>query len=215
MATSAGTNGPAFYEVAGARVAHLSYTYGLNGFRLPPDKPWLVDLIDKQAMLAGAADARAAGADFVIVSIHWGTEYQSTPSSFQRNLGRALIASEDIDLIMGHHAHVIQPIERVGDEYIVYGLGNFLSNQRSRIATQDGVIVAAEIVQRGDDWITRGLEITPTWVEGGSFRIWPAAEAVNDGTSALRRSSLVASWNRTMETLLRLGAAGVTPSARP
>lgn len=206
MAVDGADSGATFYEVDGVSVAHLSYTYGLNGFSEPTDRPWLVDLIDQAAMLSDAAQARAAGADFVVVSVHWGSEYEASPTTFQRRLGKALIASDDIDLVMGHHAHVIQPIEKVGDEFIVYGMGNFLSNQRSRIATQDGVVVFAEIARRGDAWVTRNLDVAPTWVEGGSFRILPAGEPL-PGMSDTLKSALSASWTRTMRTLRSMGAA--------
>jgi poly-gamma-glutamate synthesis protein (capsule biosynthesis protein) len=184
MAVDEEDTGATFYQVGGTAIAHLSYTYGLNGFVEPADQPWLVDLIDAAAMLEDAARARADGADLV-VSVHWGAEYQAMPTSFQRRLGRTLIASAHIDLVVGHHAHVIQPVEELGGEFIIYGLGNFLSNQRSRVATQDGVVLFAEVVDRGDAWVVRRLEASPTWVEGGSFRILPAGASSIDRTLAV------------------------------
>jgi poly-gamma-glutamate capsule biosynthesis protein CapA/YwtB (metallophosphatase superfamily) len=70
-------------EVRGLRVALLSFTYGLNSGRLPPDRPWLVKLIEPSRILADARAARAAGAQFVVLLLHWGQEYQSTPTPLQ------------------------------------------------------------------------------------------------------------------------------------
>jgi poly-gamma-glutamate capsule biosynthesis protein CapA/YwtB (metallophosphatase superfamily) len=172
-----------------ATVAHLSATWWLNGLRLPEDKPWLVQMLEVDALLEQARPASVAGADVVVVSMHCCTEYQVTPTADQREVARALIASPDVDLVIGHHAHVVQPVESVDGEYIFYGLGNFLSGQRSRPATQDGVIVTVEFAARGEGWSARGLRAYPTWVEGGTYRILPAA--VHNQ----------ASWSRTARTL--------------
>ncbi|HSK89759.1 MAG TPA: CapA family protein [Euzebyales bacterium] len=133
------------YRVDGVRIAHLSYTYGLNGFVLPADRPWLVNLIDRDRILRDARRARRERADVVLVSLHWGTEYVAEPTQQQRRLARRLLASPHIDALVGHHAHVVQPVERVGGKVVVYGLGNLLSNQSAACcaaATQDGVVVA-------------------------------------------------------------------------
>src|SRR5690606_1769482 len=109
-ATEAAT--PTILTVRGAKVAHRSYPFSLNGLRRPPDKPGLVNDLRADAVLAEARRARTAGAQIVIASLHWGTEYQQRPNSMQVDLARTLLASPDIDLILGHHAHVVQPFER-------------------------------------------------------------------------------------------------------
>jgi poly-gamma-glutamate synthesis protein (capsule biosynthesis protein) len=185
------------YAVGDHTVAHLSATYWLNGYRLPDDKPWLVQLIDVPSLLDQARAARQDGADVVVASVHCCTEYQATPTGYQRDVARTLIASPDIDLVVGHHAHVVQPIEEISGEYIVYGLGNFLSAQRSRPATQDGVIVTVEFALRGENWSVRGLTAYPTWVEGGSYKILPAGE------------HNPASWARTSSALRAEGVDGL------
>ena len=189
---------PTIYVVDAVAVAHLSYTYSLNGLVLPPNEPWLVNLIDESVILADASAARGAGADVVIVSLHWGAEYRSMPTSTQDALGRALISSDDVDLVVGHHAHVVQPLEKVGSEYIAYGLGNFLSNQRSNPFTQDGVIISVEFALRGERMSARSVTYTPTWVESGSYRILPAAETIQSGAAAAWvLNALEDSWYRT------------------
>lgn len=213
-------DGPNVYDVNGVRVGHLSYTYGLNGLQIPSGKDWMVNVIDVDAVLADAAAAKAAGAEFVIVSMHWGVEYNVDPTATQQQQAEAILSSPDVDLILGHHAHVIQPVGTVGNEYVVYGMGNFLSNQRSgnvRVGTEDGVIVEVLVEEQDDgSFATIAVEYTPTYVEAGTFRILPVAPTINGSpTDAGLRSALETSWDRTQERFNRLGTGGVTPTEVP
>ncbi|MGW8379431.1 CapA family protein [Streptomyces sp. ODS28] len=113
---------PAWLRAGGATVAHLAYTYGTNG--IPKPKPWSVNLIDTRRILADAKAARKAGADVVVVSPHWGTEFQQAPDRLQRRVARELTASPDIDLILGTHAHVPQAYEKRNGTWVVYGMGD-------------------------------------------------------------------------------------------
>lgn len=120
---------PTLLNAGGATVAQLAYTYDTNGYPLPEGQPWAVNLIDEQKIVADARAARRAGADVVVVSIHWGTEWQTEPDDRQLTLGRALTASRtgdrpDIDLLLGTHAHVPQAYEKVNGTWIVYGMGD-------------------------------------------------------------------------------------------
>ena len=183
----------AIYRVGEATIGHVSATWWLNGLRLPPGREFMVQMLDVGQLLAQAEAMRGAGADVVVVSMHCCVEYVTLPTAHQKEVARRLLASPYVDLVVGHHAHVVQPVEQIGDEYILYGLGNFLSGQRSRPATQDGVVVTVEFALRGDRWVTRRVEALPTWVEGGSYRILPA-------------SRHPASWRRTERALRLLGA---------
>ncbi|MFH8798616.1 CapA family protein [Streptomyces sp. NPDC017936] len=112
-----------------AKVAHLAYTYDTDGRPMPAGQPWAVNRIDENRVVADARAARAAGADVVVVSLHWGTEWQDAPDTFQITLARRLTASRtggrpDIDLILGTHAHVPQAYEKVNGTWVVYGLGH-------------------------------------------------------------------------------------------
>src|SRR5690606_24642239 len=90
-ARSEGEAGTATVLRAGAaRVAHLAYTTDTNGLPLPPDQPWAVALLDRERIIADARAARRAGADVVVVSVHWGTEWQEAPDQRQTELARAL-----------------------------------------------------------------------------------------------------------------------------
>ncbi len=117
-----------------AQVAHLAYTYGTNGYPLPAGQPWAVNLIDEARILADARTARRAGADVVVVSLHWGTEWQDEPDRQQLTLARSLTAARtgerpDIDLILGTHAHVPQAYEKVNGTWVIYGMGDQIAGQ--------------------------------------------------------------------------------------
>ncbi|MCY3850110.1 MAG: CapA family protein [Acidimicrobiaceae bacterium] len=160
---------PVIYQVNGIAVGHLSATYSLNGLVLPSDRGYLVDLIDPESILFEARAAKEAGAEFVIVSLQWGNEYQSTPSAAQDRWLSEILPSDEVDLIVGHHVHVVQPVDRVGDEFVIFGLGNFLSNQSANccpVATQDGMIALVALVEGLDGEInTVGVQYVPTWVD--------------------------------------------------
>ncbi len=117
------------FDVKGVKVALLAYGYGLNGFQLPKDQPWAVNLIDIPKMLADAKAARAAGARIVAVAVHGGDEYVQSPNAQQRAVAKALAESGDVDLIYGHHVHVLQPVDRIGDVWVAYGMANMVSTQ--------------------------------------------------------------------------------------
>ncbi|WP_374777220.1 CapA family protein [Streptomyces sp. NBC_01310] len=122
------------YTAGSAKVAHLAYTYDTNGYPLPEGQPWAVNLIKQDKIIADARAARTAGADVVLVSVHWGTEWQTEPDETQLSLGKALTASQtagrpDIDLILGTHAHIPQPYEKVNGTWIVYGMGDQVAGE--------------------------------------------------------------------------------------
>jgi hypothetical protein len=154
---------PPIYDAAGVAVGHLSYTYGLNGMPLP--EPWMANLIDPDRILADAAALRARGAEVVVVSMHWGNEYQHEPSAEQLELAEVLTASPDIDAIIGGHVHVVQPIDRVNTKPVVYGMGNSLSNQMDPVVRQDGMIVYLTFTETAPGVFTvPTIAYTPTWV---------------------------------------------------
>jgi poly-gamma-glutamate synthesis protein (capsule biosynthesis protein) len=121
-------------RAGGAQVAHLAYTYDTNGFPLPQGQPWAVNLMDEKKILADARAARKAGADIVVVSLHWGTEWQDEPDEQQVALARDLTAARaggrpDVDLILGTHAHVPQAYEKVNGTWVVYGMGDQIAGE--------------------------------------------------------------------------------------
>ncbi len=172
---------PHLMTVDGVRVAHLALTYGLNGIPEPAGQPWAVNDFDPagpqvEGMLAEAARARAAGAEVVIASVHCCTEYTADPSSAQVAIAEALLTSPDVDLVLGHHAHVVQPFERINGKWVVYGLGNHIA-QQTRPVTYDSVI-ARFTFTRGPDgrYAVSTAEAIPTHIQpaGDGLAVMPA-----------------------------------------
>jgi poly-gamma-glutamate capsule biosynthesis protein CapA/YwtB (metallophosphatase superfamily) len=156
---------PRIYDRSGVRVAHLSYTMNFNGLRRPPGKEWLANQIEPAKIRAAAKRARAAGAEIVVLSLHWGTEYRNAPDADQQRWASQLIASPDIDLIVGHHAHVVQPFRRYGDKWVVFGMGNHLARQRTA-GTQDGVMARVTFTETASgQWRTSRIEAIPTRID--------------------------------------------------
>jgi poly-gamma-glutamate synthesis protein (capsule biosynthesis protein) len=112
------------------RVGFLAYTYGTNYIPLPKGKLYLVSLIDTDKM-ARDIDRLREQCDFLAVSMHWGNEYEQKPSAAQEKLA-AFLAAHKVDLVIGHHPHVLQPMVKIkrpdgGDMLVYYSLGNFSS----------------------------------------------------------------------------------------
>lgn len=169
------------YHVGGLRIGHLAYTYGLNG--IEPPTAWAVNLIDPARIRADARSIRRAGAQFVVVSLHFGTEKVAEPSAYQRSVVDQVMAGREVDLVVGHHAHVVQPVQRRPDgRWILYGLGNFLAAQVVQAPDptpphRDGVIVTVRIARdrQGVPVVTQ-VAYVPTFVDlaAGRIRLAPA-----------------------------------------
>ncbi|WP_141211107.1 CapA family protein [Enemella dayhoffiae] len=131
---------PVFTTAAGVRIAVVTGTYGTNDVPRPAGKPWSVPGLDIDQLLARARTARADGAEIVLVAMHAGEEYQHQPNDQQRRLAERLTASPDVDLVYGHHVHVVQPWTRVNGKWVVYGLGNLVAQHSAeRPAGYEGV----------------------------------------------------------------------------
>jgi poly-gamma-glutamate capsule biosynthesis protein CapA/YwtB (metallophosphatase superfamily) len=127
---------------AGVRVGIVAGTYGLNGLPMPEGRPWAVSLWDADNLLRQARAARRAGADVVVVHLHGGAEYDHDPTAEQVALVDRLTRSPDVDLVLGEHAHVVQPITRVRGTWVAYGMGNLVAQQEvTRPDTYEGVLV--------------------------------------------------------------------------
>lgn len=159
---------PLVMDVNGVKVAQVSYSYGFNGIPLPDSKPWLANQLSAERVIAEAKRARKAGADVVIASLHWGEEYQHQPSAEQTMLARRLLGTKAIDLIVGHHAHVVQPIERVKGEWVAYGLGNSVARHEDPIGvSEEGIAARFRFTHTGKRWRVAKAEYVPTLVDLG------------------------------------------------
>jgi poly-gamma-glutamate synthesis protein (capsule biosynthesis protein) len=166
-------------EKNGIRVGFLAYTYGTNGLPLPQDKPYLVSLIEEETMTREIGALRPL-CDFLVVSMHWGEEYSASPSARQTALAKFL-AAQKVDLVIGHHPHVLQPAEYIlrpdGRQMLCfYSLGNFMSSQR-RPATLIGGLMYVKLTGSEQNIMFTDAGIIPviTHYESGStgYRVYP------------------------------------------
>lgn len=197
------------YDVKGVKVAHLAYSYTITNEggptkAVPADAPWLKAMlwpaVGAAGIIADAKAAKARGAEFVVVSMHWGDQYVTQPNAQQRQLAKELLAA-DVDLILGDHVHVVQPCEKIGDKYVMYGMGNFLSNQSPtqdrtlKSDNQDGSLETYTIDETapGKLQVTK-MVFTPTWVVFPGHIVTPATP-----------DKFKDSYNRTVKAVMSLG----------
>ncbi|MCA1272630.1 CapA family protein [Streptomyces sp. 7G] len=162
-----------------AKVAHLAYTYGTNDIPLPAGRPWTVNVTDERKIVEEARAARRAGADVVVLSTHWGTEWQDEPDAQQLELAERLTASTDrgrpdIDLIIGTHAHVPQAYEKVNGTWVVYGMGDQIAGAMINYeGAQDprgnqssmGRFTFTPPAKPGERWKVKKAEFVPQWYD--------------------------------------------------
>lgn len=189
---------PTIIDVKGVKVAHLAYAYGQNA-GMPNE--WCVNIDDPRHIIRDARRAREAGARIVVVSLHEGEEDVIEPTDTQRSIVAKLAASSAIDLVIGHHAHVVQPIEKIGSMWVAYGHGNLLSAMERVPNPRQG----------------EGLVTMFTFREGqlGNFKVikaegydayndvWPFREHVVEKNDS---AGYEASFQRMSDTVLSLGA---------
>lgn len=140
---------PAIIETEGQRVAFLAYTNMVPPHLYREDARPAVAPLDLGVMRKDIRNAKQTlGADFVVVSAHWGVEYQDTPRPQERTLAHALIDA-GADMVIGHHPHTIQQGEWYNGGYIAYSLGNFVFDQNFSKATETGEFLTA-VVEEGE-----------------------------------------------------------------
>jgi poly-gamma-glutamate synthesis protein (capsule biosynthesis protein) len=158
---------PVVLETAdGVRVGVVAGTYGTNGFPLPSGREWSVSMWDAPNLLAQARATRQAGADVVVVHLHGGDEYSHQPNADQVALVERLTRSPDVDLVLGEHAHVVQPITKVNGKWVVYGMGNMVAQQDpARTDTYQGIVVRFAFSERrsGRYAVTRAAYVPIGW----------------------------------------------------
>ncbi|HEY8361687.1 MAG TPA: CapA family protein [Tissierellaceae bacterium] len=163
-------------EIDDIRIAFLSYTYGLNGLDsllTEEELGYMVNLIDEDRIKSHIDEAKANEVDLIVVVIHWGNEYHREPSQHQIELAEKII-DWGADVIFGSHPHVVQRSQIINkdgkDRFIIYSMGNFLSNQRQETVgnryTEDGIMVQLEIEKDVTNNVTviKNIHYIPTWV---------------------------------------------------
>ncbi|MBF7096607.1 CapA family protein [Alkalibacter mobilis] len=190
-------------EAQGIKMGILAYTYGLNGldgYLTTEELDYMVNIIDEDKIRSDIAKAQTQGCDAIVVIIHWGNEYQMSPTEETKKLAEKIFGW-GADIILGSHPHVIQMSEVMeidGEiKYVIYSQGNFLSNQRretlpsieNRNYTEDGVIVHISLEKDPgkNKTVIASVSYTPTWVyryeSSGKFKyqILPVSEALESG----------------------------------
>ena len=154
-----------FYTKNGIKVAILNYTYGLNGLSVPKGKEYLINMLtDREQMKADIALAKKKS-DFVIVCPHWGTEYVYQPTKQQNQLTQFFL-EEGVDLVLGTHPHVLEPVEWLETKdgthrmLVYYSLGNFVSNQDA-MARMLGGMAKIKLIKKGEEVVIDEASIEP------------------------------------------------------
>lgn len=158
-------------NVKGMKIAFLSYTYGTNGIKVPNDKSYSVNLINKDLILKQLSLAKAEKPDLICACMHWGTEYQVNPNKEQKDLADFLFQN-GVDIIIGNHPHILQPMETKnitlndGTEkqvFVVYSLGNFIADQ-NKTNTRNSAILNLNITKNEDNKIKiNSITTTPIY----------------------------------------------------
>lgn len=168
------------YEVItrnGVRFALFNYTYGTNGIAIPEEKSYMVHLLqDEEQVRADLAKAKAE-TDFVLMFVHWGTEYQEQPDDFQQKWTRVFLESK-VDAVIGTHPHTLQPYEVLGDDsghemLVYYSIGNYISAQPEKFCVKGGMAkFTVSLTPDGYQITEYGLwPLTITWQEGGKYMV--------------------------------------------
>ncbi|MGV9903049.1 CapA family protein [Streptomyces sp. NPDC003388] len=214
--TEAESRSVVLYRAGLARIAHLSYAYGTDGRPLPDGQPWALNPLDADRIVSDARAARLAGADLVVVSAHWGTEWQDAPDGLQLGLARTLTASTtngrpDIDLILGTHAHVPQAYEKINGTWVVYGLGDQIAgemfNDRGVRDSRGNESTLARFTfappaAPGGRWRVTKAEFVPQMYDVDSGRVIDLGRAIAGG------AELEGVRDRIRDVVLSRGAAG-------
>lgn len=178
----------------GVRIAQLAYSFGFNGNTAPAGEAWLANETNIPAILAAAHRAKQAGADIVVVSMHWGVEYTHVPTPTQRDQAAQLLASPDIDLILGDHPHAVQPLQKINGKWVVYSMGDQVSSHSPPNNDNREGIMPLVTFTRGADGRFRAsrVQIVPTWMQlaPDPVRLIDLARALSDPATPADRRAL-------------------------
>ncbi|RDU66138.1 capsule biosynthesis protein capA [Helicobacter didelphidarum] len=135
---------PRIFVKNGIKYTMLAYTYGTNGIPLPVGKEYLVNVYTKEMMAKDIESVRRK-VDLLIVSMHWGVEYVFIPTKEQKEIAKFL-SEQGVDIVIGNHPHVIQPIEIIDKTLVIYSLGNMISAQNG-LEKKIGAFVSLKITK--------------------------------------------------------------------
>ncbi len=241
--TKENVNDPSYIikNVNNINIGMINYTYETSGPNIPKGKKYingmaikteangLINSFSYYRLDEFYAEAKAhinsmkqAGAEFIVFYIHWGNEYQTSPSTHQESIAQEL-CNMGVDIIIGSHPHVIQPMELLTSEdsshqtVCLYSTGNAVSNQRQEIMdscpsghTEDGLMLQFTVRKTKTGVVLDDLDLIPTWVNkypGGSgyqYTIYPIenTKMINSyGFSSVNLGKAKRSYSRTKKIL--------------
>ena len=204
--TEAESQGILMLQTKAAKVAVIEGAYGLNGQH--PEYAWQVDMLDAPTMIAKARKARALGADIVLGAMHAGDEYASEPNAQQKEVAHALADSGEFTMIYGHHTHSVLPIENYKGTWIVYGLGNGVTELSPwYVVNNEGLLVRAQFRQDASGrWSASDLAWAPSVIVRDPYRWCSVASDAPQGVCATPDAD-AATRLRTATVVESMGAA--------
>ncbi|WP_442017723.1 CapA family protein [Paenarthrobacter sp. 2TAF44] len=193
-------------KTGAATVAVIAGTYGHNG--QIPEYPWLVDELDPTVMIAKATKARALGADIVLGVMHAGDEYASEANAQQQEVAHALVDSGQFTMVYGHHTHSVLPIENYKGTWIVYGLGNGVTELSPwYVVNNEGLLVRAQFSQNAAGvWTASDLAWAPSVIVRDPYRWCSVASDAPQGVCASPAAD-AETHERTKTVVESMGAA--------
>jgi poly-gamma-glutamate synthesis protein (capsule biosynthesis protein) len=129
---------PVIKEVEGVKIGFLAYTYAREQSHSIDGNIYGTAYANTDKMKDQVSELRNS-ADIVVISMHMGEEYQTSPNTVQKNFARAAVDA-GAELVIGHHPHVVETFEKYNDGYIIYSLGNFVFDQMWSEETRLGAI---------------------------------------------------------------------------
>ena len=232
-------------DINGIKIGMANYTYEtdgqaagrkyLNGNLIAEEANNLISSFSYKNIDAFYLDAqtvienmKAQGAEFIVFYMHWGNEYKTDANTWQKTIAQKL-SNLGVDIIIGSHPHVVQPIELIHSEggerttVCLYSTGNAISNQRQELMdscpsghTEDGLLFSYTLKKYGNDVTLDSLKLIPTWVnkyKGGSgyqYTIYPL-EAADWGSSKYALDSTAANKAaKSYERTKAIVSAGLT-----
>lgn len=161
-------------EENGIRYALLAYTTTTNGIK--PENSYHVNIYSKEQVKKDIEQLKDK-VDLLMVSMHWGEEYNTSVTKEQEQIAEYL-SSLGTDIIIGHHPHVVEPIDYIDDTLVIYSLGNFLSGQEG-VSKRIGLMVSLDIEKKDNEVIlgTPTATLTYTYYTSGkvktNFKVYP------------------------------------------
>ncbi len=147
-------------EKNGITYALLSYTTTTNGLNVPKGKEYLVNVYSNEQAKKDIERLRGK-VDLLMVAMHWGEEYTHTPVAEEEEIAKYL-ASLNVDIIIGHHPHVIQPIDFIDNTMVIYSLGNFIASQSGAINKHTGLMASVKVHKTTVDGVSTITLLEPT-----------------------------------------------------